>query len=1041
MVNTIKIFNPKEYPFGKLSINNRDDLYIDNNSYPTVSNYIHSNLLRTPLFKQVVQNLKLSELEKEFNNLLKQETLTIVKKAIEVGLDAKIEGNKDMQEALLSTKNEPISYVSTNTFTGVGDDSKGLNIVGKYLEQKRRQIEISFKESYTEKKKQEWEHALYESYIADLALNKAIKNGNDLTEYMGKNPTEIIDMIGRAEVVSSGPHKKFIIEDLYKKQRYKNLIPKEIILAIDNPESLVYSIRKKQLGQLRKRQLILKKETVLYMYCEYVLEKEFPDLPKEKYDEAIKEQYLKYGWVENDISIGHSKLDLANKVYEMYEKGMFSERLSTNMDNALATIKVPTETEVIQAEVYIISASKKEEPNILPYQKPEGKPVFIYEDIDKNEDKFKPFSLLDFSKLMKIGLLDLVYPTILHYMYVCLLANLPGINTIKDAYQYIIADADAPLGVGRFKNPDIVGKRYSQEKTERMDTKKIKLAEQGLNVKFTNRVMQDLLLDTKNNALVWNNFNDPILGSGKNNQGMNTVGRYMMQIRSAIVEQRKTETFDKLSEKDVNNLLERDSLIRAWLEMRVKDMCKAIITVKNYKYYKTNENVKIDAVFVKYVLDHIYQPCAELFAASSEIKMETPEWFKGIVYSCPGFSTKKKVDKKAQEVEMVDSAKIIEKELKKAFEEMDDEEDDTEEEDKADAMGVSDNIIKKEQEKVLKGMGEEKPTIKVTKRPGIAGKMRQRKDTDTEAARIINKKQNDDFVFNLLKSSKNRMEDLKAKTKAKLEAEKEAQLQREAEKEAQLQREADEKLEKFLAEKTSAFPIGLDVIDVIWKRIAVMIWYLIKYLNETTIQNVRRVLISIEQLTSKEKPCEKIISGTLDNCIVSAILNILQNLISFNEKYSLVQDIDKIDVETAVSIILNKDMKGLLELRPEMMSKSIFEEEDPYQLPNDDLEEKMVDDVEYEYDVDVEESEEEDVNDDDDDDDFEDEEGDDDDGFGDIYSPNQSNKLMTRLSMIPEVKDVNEIYLYIMSAVEVVKTQKMSKNIKINRINFFATQK
>ena len=1030
MVNTIKIFNPREYPFGKLSINNRDELYIDNKLYPTVSNYIYSNLLRTPLFKQVIQNIKISDLEKEFSNLLNQETLTIVKKSIEVGLDAKIEGNKDMQEALLSTKNEPISYVSTNTLTGIGDDSKGLNIVGKYLEQKRRQIEISFKERYTEKKKQEWEHALYESYIADLALNKAIKNGNDLSEYTGKTPTEIIDMIGRAEVVNAAPNKNFIIEELYKKQRYKNLIPKEILLAIDNPESLVYSIRKKQLGQLRKRQLTLRKETILYMYCEYILEKEFPDLPKEKYDEAIKEQYLKYGWVESDISIGHSKLELANKVYEMYEKGMFSERLSTNMDNALATIKVPTENEVIQAEVYIISDSKKEEPNVLPYQKPEGKPVFIYEDIDKNEDKFKQFSLLDFSEITKIGLLDLVYPTILHYMYVCLLANLPEINTIKNAYQYIVADANAPLGLGRFERPDIVTKRYLKEKTERMDSKKIALAEKGLNIKFTNRVMQDLLLDTKNSALVWNNFNDPILGIGKKDQGMNNVGRYMMQIRSALVEQRKTETFDKLSEKDVNNLLERDSLIRAWLEMRVKDMCKAIITVKNYKYYKTNENVKIDAEFAEYVLDHIYQPCTELFAASSEIKLQTPKWFKNIVYSCPGFSTKKKVSKEEQEDTIVDADQILEKELEEAFKEI--EEEDDEEEQKA-------KIIDE-----IKKIGEEQ-NKKVLKRPGIAGKMKQRKDDDGKVSPINNKEKDDDFVFKLLKSSTKRMEDLKAKTKEQKEAEKEALLKKEAEKEALLKKEADEKVEKFLTEKSSAFPITEKVIDVLWKRVAVMIWYLIKYLNETTIQNVRRVLLSIEQLTSQEKPCEKIINGTLDNCIVSAILNILQNLISFNKKYSLEQDIDKIDVETSVSIILNKDMKGLLELRPEIISKNIDdeEEEDPYQDLYDDLDQELLEDLD-EGDEDEMEDDDEDEMEDDDEGEMEDEgddyedEGDD---FGNIYSQMQTNNLTTRLSAIPEIKDVEEIYLYIMSAVETVKTQKMSKNIKINRINFFANQK
>ena len=1000
MVNTIKIFNPRDYPFGKLSINNKDDVYLNNKLYPSVSNYIYSNLLRTPLFKQVIQNIKISELEKEFNILLSEEINTIVKKAIETGLDSKINDSKEMQESLIATKNEPISYISSNPITGIGDDSNGLNMVGKYLEQKRRQIEISFKEQYTEKKKQEWEHALYESYIADLALNKAIKNGNDLSEYMGKTPTQIIDMIGRAEVVSSAPSKKFIIEDLYKKQRYKNLIPKEIILSIDIPESLVFSIRKKQLGNLRKRQIISRKETVLYMYCEYILEKEF-DIPKEKYDEAIKEQYLKYGWGDNSRGM-HSKLDLADKVYDLYEKGMFSERLSTNIDNALAVIIVPTENEVIQAEVYTIPTTKKEEANILPYQKPTGKPIYIYEEVDKNEKKFEAFSLLDSSKIMKIGLLDLAYPTILHYMYVALLANLPDINNIKDAYQYIIANNNAPAGLGRFERPDTVERKYLNEKTERMNTKKQKLAEEGLNAKFSNRAMQDLLLDTKNDILIWNNFNDSLLGIGKKGRGgMNIVGRYMMQIRSAITEERKSETFDKLSDKDINNLLERDSLVRAWLEMRVKDMCKAIITVKNYKYYKTKENIKIDAEFVKYVLDNIYQPCADIFAASSEIKLEAPIWFKNIVYSCPGFSNKKKDDQDQKESkpkqEDVDMDKILQEELDQVFADMDD-----------------DEII----------IEEEKPVKRVLKRPGIAGKRKYKKVEDDQVARVIDKKANDEFIKNLLNRP------MKKNNYSNNE----------------------------MPQKTSSFPIGKDVIDVLWKRIAVMIYYLIKYLKETTIQNVRRVLIVIEHLTSKEKPCEKIINGTLDNCIVSAILNILQNLIDFNKKYSLKDDIEKIDIETAVSIILNKDMKGLLELRPEIFPSKIDveqdeddEENDPYKNIYDDLEDGIVDldedeledQLEYdednldEDDLDEDDLDEDDLNEDDLDEDGLGEEDD----FGDIFSPSIKNNLITKLSDIPEVKDTEDIYLYIMSAVEIIKTQKMSKNIKINRINFFATQK
>lgn len=910
MVNTIKIFNPRDYPFGKLSINSRDNLYIDSKVYPTIANYINSNMLKTPLFKSIIQNIKITDLDNEFNKLYYQEIIGVVKKSIQEGLDSKINENKDIQNVLLSTKNEPIKYITNDSITGIGDDGEGLNIVGKYLEQKRRQLELSFKQQYTEKKQQEWEHSLYEAYLADLGLIKLIKQGNDLEEYMGKNPTEIIDMIGRAEILKSAPSKNFIIENLYRKQNYKNLIPKEIILAIDNPNSLVYSIRKIHLGKLRQRQLTHRIETVLYMYCEYILEKNFSDLPVEKYDTAIKEQYSKYG-------LG-TKLDLAKKVFELYKKGMFSERLSSNIDSALEKIKVPTENEVLQAEAYVIDPSKKEDVNLVPYQKPTGNPVNIFDNTEKNEEKFKPFSLRDHSKLIKINPFDFIYPTVSHYIYVRLLANLSTIDNIKKAYAYIIADPNAVLGLGKFRDPDSVQRIYLYEKEIAYNTEKIKLAETALNVKFVNRSHQDLLLDTKNDVLIWANFNDPILGIGKKGEkGENFVGKYMMKLRSDIKEQRKTETFDKLSEKDINNLLERDPLIRAWLEMRVKDMCKVIITVKNYMYYKSGENAKITVEFTESVLDNIYQPCADVFATSKEIKMDAPQWFKNIVYSCPGFSIKQK----------------------KGGDKDDDK-----------------NIFKK-----YKQMG-------VT--------------------------------------------------------------------------------------KSASFPIGKDVVDVLWKRVAVMIWYLIKYIEETSIQNIHRVLLTIEQITSKERPCEKIIKGTLDNCIVSSILNLLKGLISFNKKHSSVQNVDKIDIEAAISIIINKDMKGLLEPHPDLLEqievptttieeelekafKELEEEEDE----EGDMDDNEEDDEEGEQ-MFVEEGPKEEQDDDEEYEEYEyGEEEPEEDEFDDIFSASgKISNLLKILGNIPEIKYPDELEMYIMSAVEIIKTQKMSKNVKMNRINFFASQ-
>ena len=47
MVNTIKIFNSKDFPFGPLSINHEDNLYINNILYRSVANFIYSNMVNS----------------------------------------------------------------------------------------------------------------------------------------------------------------------------------------------------------------------------------------------------------------------------------------------------------------------------------------------------------------------------------------------------------------------------------------------------------------------------------------------------------------------------------------------------------------------------------------------------------------------------------------------------------------------------------------------------------------------------------------------------------------------------------------------------------------------------------------------------------------------------------------------------------------------------------------------------------------------------------------------------------------------------------
>ena len=56
MYDIIKLFNPNDKPFGKLSNNAYHLMDIDGKKYPTVTNYILSNMLSTPTYKSIIQN-------------------------------------------------------------------------------------------------------------------------------------------------------------------------------------------------------------------------------------------------------------------------------------------------------------------------------------------------------------------------------------------------------------------------------------------------------------------------------------------------------------------------------------------------------------------------------------------------------------------------------------------------------------------------------------------------------------------------------------------------------------------------------------------------------------------------------------------------------------------------------------------------------------------------------------------------------------------------------------------------------------------------
>jgi predicted NAD-dependent protein-ADP-ribosyltransferase YbiA (DUF1768 family) len=307
---------------------------------------------------------------------------------------------------------------------------------------------------------------------------------------------------------------------------------------------------------------------------------------------------------------------------------------------------------------------------------------------------------------------------------------------------------------------------------------------------------------------------------------------------------------------------------------------------------------------------------------------------------------------------------------------------------------------------------------------------------------------------------------------------------------------------QMVLNECTEFKPGRDVqaIEVIWKRLAVIIYYLIKHLKNSgsTIENIRAEIGRVQIFSSTSiHECEKIITGEYDNCIVSAIINILRGIIDFNKKFSKSYEVTvtELDVKTAVSIILKTDPYGILvkkdkksdylkddhevtsqrfplyfdepkddELTPERKYKPpnklyrlykkdiditdvkpIYVEEGREVLEDEDDEDALGKEgrliFEHEEEVDPEDvevvaEEEQDV------------EFDERDGDENFYSDEEdglsprSDLIVVVLRTIDEIKNPEDIADNIEEAVKLIKGwKKMSTHAKRIRINFFATQR
>ena len=630
----IKIFSPKERPYGPLSNNSLHRMYKDQVFYNTVTNFIYSNIISTSSHKDILRIAPTKDVLKYFNKLKQETTNNIILRSISTALQQRFIENDELKQILLLTENSRILYCSKDLLLGTGKANDGKNHYGTRLMQLRMSLQANIREAQQIQIQKNQESILYDTYLAEKTLTQMMKEGKDITNYQGMTSTEIINQVGREQIQNKNPTRGTILN-----LASQGKLP-DIKRIIKRPQNLVLDLQKRLLKSIRFTRLEQLKEIIFNMYSRYLLKKEYPDIQENDYKKAIEQQLSQLSWQE--------KNNFQNRLYNCYDKNKLSKSISKEINRVILEFYVPSLEKVIEAEAIILNYD--DQPQIIPdtYINPTGEPILVYPSLYEGiNPKNIPFLVL--SPISTVGGMIRInsrcFPTVCHYIMFKLFESLPtihsGDNSANIAYNHLLIDPDiATKNLENFKDHQQIYLEWEKMNSQVISVKLKEYAKEGMNLKFDgNRSLQNLLLCTDNMQLKWADYENDILGIGSEpikRPGQNIVGIHLMELRTKYKEAQKLETFHKLTTQDITTIIETDEFMITWIQMRVNDMCKTLTTMKLYLFKKDEINMDIDDVFTTTVLDNLYQPCSHLFEASLKITAEVPPYFVRMVENIPG---------------------------------------------------------------------------------------------------------------------------------------------------------------------------------------------------------------------------------------------------------------------------------------------------------------------------------------------------------------------------------------------------------------------
>jgi len=1073
---------------------------------------------------------------KVYDQAINDELFSTISSAMNDGYKVRF-ANPELERILIGTGTFPIQYESPDPFLGIGPDGNGANLVGKILMQLRHNLRNKSKVEAARKKELAQNQKIYDAYLAYSALRSELyNNNNQLTEYLGMNPGQIIQKYGMSNLVKGVPTQDTVIQ-LYRYEKLNPIIMKELF----QPGTMIINIRKNELQSLRDRLLRMKDDIIFNSYLEYVVRRNYEDTVTAEVDrlleiqDNIRRQSIVKGSdevekaldrdrksreelvnevVENAIAVEKSKLspaklsDVKDRVLDLFKLGMLSASLSDKIDADIEQLNIPSEEDVREAEIAelipsppkpsitskdeesdVSSGSSEKDPTakylkkLFIYDKstsktelvdkilalkgsghrsdfddwsigdlrqrlealetmekvadeiPEGfapatgKPISIFMDPEKNFPELRPFDPNFFTGMLMINGKN--YPTIKHYMIAKLIA-ITGTKRVVDSYGNVSAEKGIGMNAAHksilvdhniggkqpqdYLNIQMAGKVYD-DLTKQTNEQLLSLfTVSGLNKKFEDRSLQNLLLLTDTATILWTGP-DLYLGVGQPARpGFNYVGKTMMTIRERVRENREDEEEVEIRQEDIMRFINKDKFIMDWIKMRVKDMCDVVYKAQQYMKIKENFDFdmseEVDFVrLINTVLDVIYQPCSALVELAKSVEIPVPGFMVGMVKKCSGMST--------------GEAPLY----------------------VTDARGTT-SYNKEIQEHITAA----KRRIDEVDSEFWGGK---RIEHSISESREFSAHQNEEwhnFWRELNQSSASKPDKDEELSRFKLQQKEEYNdfwgieegvksnddISRHEHRISEMRKDLSRYIQNAEDRDKHYYLITKNIAKIYWDRIVVMLSTLIKNVQPSTAENIRDALVKVEMLTSEQTNCVRIIKNEQDNCIVSALINLLKGIHQFKEELGESTELDEDDVKFAGAIILNSKFNP----------RNVWVDEEP-----DEEEEK---DSTPTFDIDVSGFFPGDGS-----------PGDspmEEDGYGsDVNSPGddphfyfnwgaktkgkKSNPIgingdlekVEQQVMLISSENSRKVSEELMKMVETIKRSNLSEKIKQNRINFFAT--